>query len=39
MKLSVLDHSHVNEGRTVRDALVETVALAQATEKLGYTRF
>jgi luciferase family oxidoreductase group 1 len=39
MKLSVLDHSHVNEGRTVRDALIETVALAQATEKLGYTRF
>jgi luciferase family oxidoreductase group 1 len=39
MKLSVLDHSHVNEGRTVKDALIETVALAQAAENLGYTRF
>ncbi|MFC5472269.1 LLM class flavin-dependent oxidoreductase [Cohnella suwonensis] len=39
MKLSVLDHSHVNEGRTVRDALNETVALAQATEELGYHRY
>ncbi|RKP58015.1 LLM class flavin-dependent oxidoreductase [Cohnella endophytica] len=39
MKLSVLDHSHVNEGRTVKDALNETVALAQETEKLGYRRF
>lgn len=39
MKLSVLDHSHVNEGRTVRDALHETVALAQEAEKLGYHRF
>jgi luciferase family oxidoreductase group 1 len=39
MKLSVLDHSHVNEGRTVRDALNETVALAQEAERLGYHRF
>jgi luciferase family oxidoreductase group 1 len=39
MKLSVLDHSHVNEGRTVKDALIETVALAQEAERLGYTRF
>ncbi|RED66210.1 LLM class flavin-dependent oxidoreductase [Cohnella lupini] len=39
MKLSVLDHSHVNEGRTVRDALNETVKLAQETEKMGYHRF
>ncbi|BBI34253.1 LLM class flavin-dependent oxidoreductase [Cohnella abietis] len=39
MKLSVLDHSHVNEGRTVKDALNETVALAQETEKMGYHRF
>jgi luciferase family oxidoreductase group 1 len=39
MKLSVLDHSHVNEGRTVKDALIETVMLAQAAENLGYTRF
>ncbi|OXS59851.1 luciferase family oxidoreductase [Cohnella sp. CIP 111063] len=39
MKLSVLEHSHVNEGRSARDALDETVALAQETEKLGYCRF
>lgn len=39
MKLSVLDHSHVNEGRTVRDTLNETVLLAQETEAMGYYRF
>ncbi|WP_239616761.1 LLM class flavin-dependent oxidoreductase [Cohnella mopanensis] len=39
MKLSVLEHSHVNEGRSVKQTLDETVALAQETEKLGYTRF
>lgn len=39
MKLSVLDHSHVNEGKTVRDALNETVVLAQETERMGYHRF
>jgi luciferase family oxidoreductase group 1 len=39
MRLSVLDHSHVNEGRTVKDALNETVALAQETERLGYHRY
>lgn len=39
MKLSVLDHSHVNEGRSVKDALNETVALAQEAERLGYSRF
>ncbi|QMV39998.1 LLM class flavin-dependent oxidoreductase [Cohnella cholangitidis] len=39
MKLSVLEHSHVNEGRSVKETLAETVALAQETEKLGYTRF
>ncbi|XID94841.1 LLM class flavin-dependent oxidoreductase [Paenibacillaceae bacterium WGS1546] len=39
MKLSVLEHSHVNEGRSVKDALDETVALARETEKLGYRRF
>jgi luciferase family oxidoreductase group 1 len=39
MKLSVLDHSHVNEGRSVKAALDETVALAQETESLGYHRF
>lgn len=39
MKLSVLEHSHVNEGRSVKDALDETVALAQETERMGYHRF
>ncbi|WP_256758085.1 LLM class flavin-dependent oxidoreductase [Cohnella sp. WQ 127256] len=39
MRLSVLDHSHVNEGRSVKEALNETVALAQEVEKLGYHRF
>jgi luciferase family oxidoreductase group 1 len=39
MKLSVLDHSHINEGRTVQDTLAETVKLAQETEKLGYHRY
>lgn len=39
MKLSVLDHSHVNEGRSVGETLNETVALAQIVESLGYHRF
>ncbi|QJD83180.1 LLM class flavin-dependent oxidoreductase [Cohnella herbarum] len=39
MKLSVLEHSHINEGRSVKDALNETVGLARETEKMGYTRF
>ncbi len=39
MKLSILDHSHISEGRTVYDALSETTALAQEAERLGFTRF
>jgi luciferase family oxidoreductase group 1 len=39
MKLSVLEHSHVNEGRSVKETLDETVALARETERLGYHRF
>jgi len=39
VQLSVLDQSQIGEGRTARDALAETTALAQATERLGYTRF
>lgn len=37
--LSVLDHSQIGEGRTARDTLAETTALAQAAERLGYVRF
>jgi len=39
MKLSVLEHSHINEGRSVKETLDETVELARETEKLGYHRF
>ncbi|TVX95313.1 LLM class flavin-dependent oxidoreductase [Cohnella terricola] len=39
MKLSVLEHSHVNEGRSVKMTLDETVSLAQETERMGYHRF
>jgi len=39
VSLGILDHSHIGEGRTARDALAETTALAQAAERLGYTRF
>jgi len=39
VKLSVLDQSPVRAGGNPRDALAETVALAQATERLGYTRY
>lgn len=39
MRLSVLEHSHISEGRTVKETLDETVALAQETEKMGYYRF
>ncbi|MBO6783381.1 MAG: LLM class flavin-dependent oxidoreductase [Alphaproteobacteria bacterium] len=39
VKLSVLDQSPVRAGGDPRQALEETVALAQATERLGYTRY
>jgi luciferase family oxidoreductase group 1 len=39
LQLSVLDQSPVREGGTATDALHETVALAVATEALGYRRF
>lgn len=39
MKLSVLDQSPIRKGSNAREALLETVALAQLTEELGYTRF
>jgi luciferase family oxidoreductase group 1 len=37
--LSVLDQSPVGAGRTARDALEETVQLAQLAERLGYRRY
>ena len=37
--LSVLDPSPVFEGRTARDALMETRALAEATDKMGYRSY
>ncbi|WP_248924695.1 LLM class flavin-dependent oxidoreductase [Paenibacillus hamazuiensis] len=39
IRLSVLDQSHISEGRTARDALSETTRLAQEAENSGYTRF
>jgi luciferase family oxidoreductase group 1 len=38
-KLSVLDQSIASAGRPHRDAITNTVALAEATEKMGYHRF
>lgn len=39
MRLSVLDQSPIRKGGSAREALLETVQLAQAAERLGYTRF
>ncbi|MFC5700319.1 LLM class flavin-dependent oxidoreductase [Cohnella faecalis] len=39
IKLSVLDHTHVAEGLSVKQSLELTVRLAQEAERLGYTRF
>jgi len=39
VKLSVLDQSPVREDGDARTALEETIALAQAAERLGYTRY
>ncbi|QLG41131.1 MULTISPECIES: LLM class flavin-dependent oxidoreductase [unclassified Paenibacillus] len=39
MKLSVLEHGHINEGRTVQDTLQETVTLAKHVDELGFSRF
>lgn len=36
---SVLDLSPINEGATARDALLNTLSLAQTVENLGYKRF
>ncbi len=37
--LSVLDQSPVRDGGTPAQALAETIELAKATERLGYTRY
>ena len=39
VRLSVLDQSPVSSGSTGSAALADTVALAQAVERLGYSRF
>jgi luciferase family oxidoreductase group 1 len=39
LQLSVLDQSPIREGGTATEALQETIALAVATEALGYRRF
>ena len=39
MKYSLLDLSPIPEGGTARDAILNTVALAQAAEKAGYHRY
>jgi luciferase family oxidoreductase group 1 len=39
LKLSVLDQSPIRAGGDARQALEETIALAQATERLGFTRY
>lgn len=39
LQLSVLDQSPVREGSTATEALQETIALAVATEAMGYRRF
>ena len=39
LRLGVLDQSPVSSGSTAGDALRETVALAQAAERFGYSRY
>ena len=39
LRLNVLDQSPIRPGATPRQALLETVALAQLADRLGYTRF
>src|SRR3954471_14244792 len=39
MRLSVLDQSPIPAGANAADALANTIALAQLTERLGYTRY
>lgn len=39
MRLSILDQSPISAGKTAKEALAASVALAQTAEKLGYTRY
>lgn len=39
MRLSVLDQSPIREGDTAAQAVKETIALANATDHFGYTRY
>ena len=39
IRLNVLDQSPIRPGSTARQALLETVELAQLADRLGYTRF
>ncbi|PJJ60847.1 LLM class flavin-dependent oxidoreductase [Hymenobacter chitinivorans] len=39
LRLSVLDQSPVRQGGTARQAILETVELAQLADRLGYTRY
>ena len=39
LKLSVVDQSPVRQGGTARDAVLETVELAKAVERMGYSRY
>ena len=38
IRLGVLDQSPVSSGSTPAEAVAETIRLAQATERLGYSR-
>ncbi|MGL6252815.1 MAG: LLM class flavin-dependent oxidoreductase, partial [Billgrantia desiderata] len=37
--LSVLDLAPIRQGGTIADSFAESVALAQLTERLGFTRY
>ncbi|NEW06931.1 LLM class flavin-dependent oxidoreductase [Paenibacillus sp. SYP-B3998] len=39
LKLSILDQSPVSSGSTHKEALQQTIRLAQAADRLGFTRF
>lgn len=39
LRLSVLDQSPIPSGSTAREALADSIRLAQATERLGYQRY
>lgn len=39
LALNILDYSPIDEGKTAREALLETTELAQLAERSGYSRF